>query len=63
MRARLDVVQGDLDHELGLDVNRIAIGSNGELLQLGGLPDQHLIGHAFEGLAQHHELAGARADC
>ena len=24
---------------------------------------QHLIGHAFEGLAEHHELAGARYRC
>src|SRR5271169_70403 len=59
MGTRL-VVEGDLDHELWLDVNRVWVVGDRELAQLGGLPRQHLIRHALEGLPQHYEPAGRR---
>jgi hypothetical protein len=31
MEARLDVVEGDLDHELRVDLNRVGVAGNGEL--------------------------------
>src|SRR5260370_7614086 len=55
--ARLDVIEGDLDDELGTHVHRVPVASGLELLQLRGLPGEHLVGHALEGLAEHDEPA------
>jgi hypothetical protein len=63
MRARLDVIEGDLDHELRLDINRVSVAGDRELTQLGGLPRQHFVRHALEGLSQHHKRARARVSC
>ena len=46
---------------------RVGIPPDFELLQPFGLPRQHLVGQAFEGLAQHHErltfgIAGAEVE-
>src|SRR5262249_30665655 len=52
-RARLDVVEGDLDDELRPDIDRVSIVADSKLLQLCRLPRQHLIGHALERFSEH----------
>src|SRR5689334_18442146 len=51
--AALDAVEGDLDHELGADVDDMTLLARLELQQVRGLPSQHLVGEALERLAQH----------
>src|SRR6516225_5492035 len=60
MGARLDIVERDLDHKLRLDIDRVGVAGDGELAQLSGLPRQHLVRHALEGLPQHHKRARVR---
>src|SRR5215472_18944054 len=59
-RARLDVVERDLDDKPRLDVHRIGVAVDGQPAQLLGLPRQRLIRQAFEGLAEHDKAAGFR---
>src|SRR5262249_58058320 len=54
-RALLDVVEGDLHHQLGTDVDRVGVTRDLELEQSSGLPGEHRIGQSFERLAEHHE--------
>ena len=62
-RARLDAVEGDLDDELRPHVDREVVAAGLELEQALGLPGEHRVGHALEGLAEHDEPAarGSRA--
>ena len=60
MRARLHVVERDLDHQLGPHVDGVAVARDLAREELLGLPGEHLVGHALEGLAEHHEAAGRR---
>src|SRR4051812_43079652 len=64
LRRALDVVEGDLHHQLGADVDDVAVATGLSGHQRRGLPGQHLVGHALEGLAEHHPTAGrvARAE-
>ena len=56
----LDVVEGDLHHQLRPHVDDVALAADGPGLQGFGLPAQQLVGHALEGLAQHDEAARHR---
>ncbi len=58
LRARLHLVERDLDHQLRPHVDGVVVPRDLQLEQLGGLPGEHLVGHPLEGLAQHHEAAG-----
>src|SRR3989454_5676971 len=60
LTTRLDVVEGDLDDELGAHVHRVppVVAPDLELEQLLGLPREHLVRHPLERLAEHHEPAG-----
>src|SRR5260221_699044 len=60
LRAFLEVVESDLDHQLRPDMHRPLVARNGALLQFFGLPGKHGIGHALEGLAQHDESTARR---
>ena len=65
LRARLQVVEGDLDDQLGPHVHGVAVAAGLAREQLARLPGEQLVGHALEGLAEHHEAAGrgiARAE-
>ena len=60
VRAHLQVVEGDLDDQLGAHVDGIAVARDLTGQQLLGLPGEHLIGQAFERLAEHDEAAVRR---
>ena len=63
-RRALQAVERDLDHLLGADGHDPAVVAGRQLREPLGLPREHLVGHALERLAQHHEPAGgvARAE-
>src|SRR5690606_37021406 len=54
----LDAVVGDLDDLLRADVDHVPLAVGLQLQEPLSLPLQHLVGHALERLAQHHELTG-----
>src|SRR5690349_4414636 len=54
-RARLDAVEGNLDHELRADMYDVSIPAGLELEELRSLPLEQGVGHALERLAQHDE--------
>src|SRR6185312_6217657 len=56
----LDAVQSYLDHQLGIHEHGDPAPAGLALEQSLGLPPQELVRQALEGLADHHELAGAR---
>src|SRR5207244_11265862 len=51
--ARLQVGEGDLDDQLGPDVHRPRIAPHLAREKLPGLPVEHRVGEALEGLAEH----------
>src|SRR5690242_10602830 len=55
--AALDAVEGDLDDELGTDVDVVAVARGLQLQQVSRLPGQHLVGEALERLPEHDEAA------
>src|SRR5579862_4009510 len=56
-RARLQVAECDLDHDLGPDINGGGVAMSLEFEEAAGLPLEHGIGQALEGLAEHHIAA------
>src|SRR4029079_12249716 len=44
-RARLDAVEGDLDDELGADVDDVTLSARLQLEEVLGLPGEHLVRH------------------
>src|SRR5262249_20848062 len=65
LRARLNLVERDFRDDLRLGIHRIRVATDLELEEPFGLPRQHLVGEAFERLAEHHEAAAlgiARAE-
>src|SRR4029079_11864063 len=58
-RARLHAVESALDDELAADVDVPVVAADLEREQALGLPGEHRVGEALEGLAEHDE-AGAR---
>src|SRR5262249_56310590 len=62
-RARLDVVERDFAPEPWCHLPRVAVVGYRKLAQFLGLPRQHLVGHALEGLAEHDKPAGFRIAC
>src|SRR4051794_23657050 len=56
----LDAVEGDLDDLLGPQLHDVVVldgaRADGQLGEPLGLPGEHLVGHALEGLAEHHEV-------
>src|SRR2546429_2119744 len=60
--ASLQVAEGDLDDQLGPDVHRPRIAPHLAREKLPGLPVEHRVGEALEGLAEHDVLAGRRVE-
>src|SRR5258706_8365579 len=63
--ARLDVVERDLGNDLRAHVDRVVVAPDLELEERPGLPGEHRVGEALEGLAEHDEataLAIPRAE-
>ena len=59
-RAALHAVEGDLDDQLGADVDGPVVAVVLKLEEPLGLPGQQLVGQALEGLAEHDPAAGLR---
>jgi hypothetical protein len=57
----LQLVEGDLDHQLRAHLHDVAVAADLAGQQLLGLPGEHLVGEALEGLAEHQETAVAVA--
>src|SRR5690606_9739701 len=65
VRALLHAVEGDFDDHLGAEMDDVALAPYRELFELLGLPGEHGVGHALEGLAEHGKapaLGIARAE-
>src|SRR4051812_23527123 len=48
LRTLLDVAEGDLHDQLGADVDGPTVRSHCQLLELPGLPGEHLVGQPLE---------------
>ena len=57
MRARLQIVEGDFDNQLGAHVHGHSIARRLAREKRRCLPGEHFVGHALEGLAEHDEPA------
>src|SRR5262245_22088059 len=57
LRTFLNLIERDLDHELRPHMDDVCVARHFQLEQPGRLPRQHLISHALERLAEHHEAA------
>src|SRR5262245_6158600 len=55
--ALLNLVEGNLDHELGAYIHGVRIPGDLQFKQRFRLPCEHLVRQAFERLAQHDESA------
>ena len=65
LRARLHVVERDLDDDLRAHVDGVVVAADLELEELLRLPREHLVGQPLERLAEHDEAAAlgvARAE-
>ena len=56
----MQAVERDLHDDLRADVHGDALATRLDLLEPLRLPREHLVGHALERLAEHHEPAGLR---
>src|SRR5207247_2546460 len=54
--APLHPVEGDLDDELGTDVDGVAVAARLQPEELLRLPGEHLVRHPLERLPEHHEV-------
>ena len=60
MRAFLEVVERNLDDELGPHVDGERVTRDLQLQELLGLPGEHVVGQSLERLAEHDEAAALR---
>src|SRR5262249_7005981 len=63
LRAFLNLVERNFNHDFRPHVHGIRVACNLELEQLLRLPLQHLVGQPLEGLPQHDELSTHRIAC